>query len=100
MEVFRDLLGSGRNHHSYIYPPTYHLSDLNPTLNKETANSSEILVTTYMIAQCHTSEAHSLYFNFLQKPQISYPILFLSAQSNSTHWLILQFHSLQLFLFL
>jgi hypothetical protein len=34
IKEFRDILGSDRNHHSYINPPTYHLSDLTPTLNK------------------------------------------------------------------
>lgn len=74
IKEFRDILGSGRNHHSYINPPAYHLSDFYSYPEQETANSSEILVTTYMIAQCHNSEDHSPYLNFLRnlKPHIHY----------------------------
>jgi hypothetical protein len=41
---------------------------------QETAKYSEMLVTTYMIAQCHNSEDQSPYFNFLRnlKPHIHY----------------------------
>ena len=59
----------------FLYKPT-HISPIrfNSYPEQERANSSEMLITTYMIAQCHNSEDHSPYFNFLRnlKPHIHY----------------------------
>ena len=85
---FSDILGSGRNHHSYIEPPTSPVR-FNSYPQQETAkflrNVSNHLHDC-IVSQLRRSRS---ILQFSQKPQTSYPLLFLNTQSNATHWLIL-----------